>query len=107
MLRKDKRIKQCPNEDCSRNQKRFHFTSDDIYCTECRCGLVFACAKCGRKIEDEGPGHRLCELCIATRTDRRTNLRNTAAKTVAAVGVGASAVASGVKTAAKVLLKKG
>lgn len=103
MLRKDKRIKQCLNEGCGRNQKKFHFTSDDIYCTECKCGLVFACAKCGRKIEDEGPAHRLCELCIATRSDRRRNLK----KTAAGLGLGVTAVASGVKNAAKVLLKKG
>lgn len=44
---------------------------------------------------------------MALSTDRRANLKNTAAKTVAAVGVGASVVASGVKTAAKVILKKG
>lgn len=101
MLRKDKRIKQCPNEGCGRNQKKFHFASDDIYCTECKCGLVFACAKCGRKIEDEGPAHRLCELCKAARDDRWARLE----KGVAAFG-GTEALA-GVKTAAKAILKKG
>lgn len=101
MLRKDKRVKQCPNEGCGRNQKKFHFNADDIYCTECKCGLVLACAKCGRKIEDEGPAHRLCELCIATRSDRRTNLKKTAAE----LGLGVTAVASRAKTVAKAILK--
>lgn len=99
--RKDKRVKQCPNLGCGRNQKKFHFNADDIYCTECKCGLVFACSKCGRKIEDEGPSHTLCELCKASRDDRWANVEK------AATALGGAAALAGVKTAAKTILKKG
>lgn len=104
MLRKDKRVKRCPNGGCGRNQNQFHFTSDDIYCTECKCGLVFACSKCGKKIEDEGPSHTLCERCKAEGNDKLAHFKGVV---FGAAGATAAAAFSAVRIAAKIIPKKG
>ena len=87
---KDKRIKACPNPDCSKNKKHAKFKAEDTYCTECASRLVFVCAKCGRALEDRGPEHRICPVCEAKKADQRDRIIDAGQK----VGGGLLAVGS-------------
>ena len=81
---KDKRIKMCPNSECSR-YKKHKYSVEDTYCSECREELVFVCAKCGKPIADEGPQHKLCRSCVARAADKKDKVVNAATKTAGTV----------------------
>lgn len=86
---KDKRVKGCPNPDCSKNREHAKFKAEDTYCTECASELVFVCAMCGRALEDSGPNHRICSICEAEKADRRDKAIDFGKK---AIGCGFAAV---------------
>ena len=94
MAKKEKRVKHCPNPDCTRAATKYKFNADDTYCTECASELVFACASCGGPLDDQGPEHKLCAYCQAEKARHRQQVVGKAA----AVAAGAAAVATKVVT---------
>lgn len=70
-MAKDKRTKGCPNTECSRNNKKYHYKVTDRYCTICGCELVLVCQDCFQKLADLGPEHTRCGSCLAEREDRK------------------------------------
>lgn len=70
-MAKDKRSKGCPNAECVRNQKKYHYKVTDQFCTMCGSELVLVCQDCFQKLADLGPKHVRCNSCAAEREDRK------------------------------------
>jgi len=62
MAKKDKRIKGCPNVNCTDFMEKKKYSPDDHYCRKCGTPLVFVCARCYRPIKDI-EGLRICPDC--------------------------------------------
>lgn len=110
-MAKDKRIKGCYNLECRRYRKEYKYETTDNFCTICGTPLVFVCVECFEKIEDNGPEHKLCDVCEAKHQARRdaVNQGVDKAKAVAAAGVKIvpEAIALAQKEPVKKLVKKG
>lgn len=117
-MAKDKRIKGCPNLICKRYKKEHKYKVTDNYCTICGTELVYVCAECFEKIEDEGPEKRLCATCEAKHTERKEAVKKGTDKVKNMAKAGVTAVPKAVEFAvspsgkkliesgAKILLKK-
>ena len=100
-MKKDKRSKGCPNEACIR-YKKYRYKAEEQYCSICGEPLVFVCANCFNRIEDQGLTHRYCVLCEQDKARRQANAK----KKVVAVGAAAGTVVVGSAKVAKDVLKK-
>ncbi len=103
-MSKDRRTKACPNADCDRNTKKYHYKSTDRYCTICGAELVFVCADCFKKISADDPHHIRCAYCEAKREDLKHNTAKKIERIKSGVAntakVGADTVKAGVKSVA-------
>lgn len=63
MGKKDKRIKGCPDPDCTRHSEHYKYKPTDRFCTLCGSQLVYVCAKCFKEIADSEDQRRFCEDC--------------------------------------------
>ena len=88
-MSKDKRIKACPNAECSRNTEKYRYKATDKFCTICGSELVFVCADCFKKIADVDSDHVRCAYCEAKREDLKHNRK----KKVASIKDGAAKTA--------------
>ena len=101
---KDKRIKMCPNSECSR-YKKHKYSVEDTYCSECREELVFVCAKCGKPIADEGPQHKLCRSCIARAAYKKDKVVGAATVVAGAAGTALKMAPKAIKEVGKIAKK--
>jgi hypothetical protein len=67
---RDLRKKGCPNPDCEMNKKEKKYSAKENYCSRCGSELVFVCAECFCKLDDQGPQHRICAACEAKKKMR-------------------------------------
>lgn len=102
---RDKRVKGCPNVECKRNTKKYHYKATDNFCTICGKELVFVCADCFKRIIDESPTHIICANCEAHRDDRKKNTKKRLRDISDKVGVVAGGVAEVAKDGAIVAAK--
>ena len=110
-MAKDKRIKGCYNLECKRYRKEYKYEPTDNFCTICGTPLVFVCAECFEKIEDQGAEHRLCEVCEAKHQAKREALAENVGKmkNVAVLGIGVvpKAIDFAKSDTGKKIIKKG
>ena len=110
-MAKDKRIKGCYNLECKRYRKEHKYEVTDNFCTICGTPLVFVCAECFEKIEDQGAEHRLCEVCEAKHQERREAMNQRVGKVKEAAVIGVKIVPNAIefvqKESVKKIVKKG
>lgn len=103
----DKRVKGCPNENCSLHKEKLKQKPDMNYCPMCGEKLVFVCAKCFCEIENIDYDHRICALCEVKRSQKKGAVAGAAKDGAKAVGKLALGVAVGVGGKAIPQLQKG
>jgi hypothetical protein len=93
-MTKDTRKKACPNENCEMYHN-YKYDVTDLYCKKCGNELVLVCAAsgCYKKLDDEGPEHRICAGCSAKRDDRKVKVIKTGERVVSTVLTTGGAVA--------------
>ena len=110
-MTKDKRIKGCYNLECKRYRKEYKYEVTDNFCTICGTPLVFVCAECFEKIEDNGPEHKLCAACEAKHQAKHDAIAENVEKVKNAAAVGIGVVPKAVEFAksdvGKKIIKKG
>ena len=67
----DRRIKGCPNEECSFHRNKIKQKAEVDYCPKCGSQLIYVCAKCFSQIEDIDSKHRICSLCEAKAEEKK------------------------------------
>ena len=83
---KDKRVKGCPNINCSLHIKKKKQKADVEYCPECGEKLIYVCKVCFREIQDSGLKHNTCRLCEVEKMEKKEKAVQTA-KDIAGKGV--------------------
>lgn len=102
---RDRRVKGCPNAECERNTKKYHYKATDNFCTICGEKLVFVCADCFKRIADEDPSHVICASCEAHREDMKKDAKKRFKDIGDKVGTVAGTVAEVAKDGAIVAAK--
>ncbi len=105
-MAKDKRIKGCYNFECKRYRKEYKYEVTDNFCTICGTPLVFVCAECFEKIEDNGPEHKLCMACEEKHQARRDAMDQRVQKVKAVAETGVKIVPGVIALAQKEPVKK-
>lgn len=107
----DTRRKACPNENCETYRKK-KFDSKINYCPICGEKLIYVCASmnCYNPIEDKGPKHRICELCVQERKDLQDKVVKNCKKggnvAIAFIGGAAAVFANALKNSGEKELNK-
>ena len=100
----DRRVKGCPNENCSAYKKIKYKTSDD-YCSKCGSQLVLVCSKCWTPLSVDDRKVHICDKCEAKAADRKQKV-NDVVKHAGEVVIGVvPAVVAVVKSAPEVIEK--
>lgn len=77
-MKKDTRIKGCPNEQCEMHIERKKQDSANDYCPKCGAKLTYVCAKCFREIEDTPEKYKICLSCYKKAKEKKQRKINQA-----------------------------
>lgn len=69
----DKRVKGCPNIECT-EYKKTKYKSEDVYCKKCSSKLVLVCSKCWTPLAEDNPKKKICAKCEAKAEDRKERI---------------------------------